>query len=327
MSQLIDKLAEDSAVNYAVPDKSVVYQEGSGFVSSTFGKYTPFANLSDREASPWVQEQNSSPISASEVNAASDNTSKSNGSNTDHKVKLIASEHDVPAYDGEQLNVGYVISPMDYRTVEFDNMPTVSKSMGVSYEALETVHMPSSFQKYKNTDSITYSLEGVFTSRNSSEAARNYLFIQNLTAWTKPFFGEKQMNVGGTRGKLGAPPPVLKFSGWRGLLREVPVVITKFDYTHPNDCDWISMGDNNIPFPTVLKVTLTLLETFNADEINQFDLGLYRVGWMLGGGNPNNDGSGNPTPANMTSGIPDNSANTDDGTPSNDEGVQNAIGS
>ena len=324
MSQLLDKLAADSAVNYSVPDKEVVYQEGAGFISSTFGKSTPFTNLSDREASPWVENTNFSPISAADVNSA--NSSNTPAVSTDHKVKLIASEYDVPSYDGSQLNIGYVTSPMDYRVVEFDNMPTVAKSMGVAYEALETVHMPASFQKYKHTDSITYSIDGIFTSRNSSEAARNYLFIQNLTAWTKPFFGEKQMNVGGTRGKLGAPPPVLKFSGWRGLLREVPVVITKFDYTHPNDCDWIPMGENNIPFPTVLKVSISLLETFNADEINAFDLGLYRIGGILGGGNVNNDGSGNPTPVNMTSGIPDNSSTTIDGTPTNDEGVKNAVG-
>jgi hypothetical protein len=120
----------------------------------------------------------------------------------------------------------------------------------------------------------------------------------NLKAWTKPFFGKKQMNADGSRGKLGAPPPVLKFSGYRGLI-DVPVVITKLDIPKPNDCDWINTGYNNIPFPTVLKINIGLIEIYSADQINEFDLSIFR---LTGG---SSDSSQSPTPMPSTSGIAD----------------------
>ena len=239
---------------------------------------------------------NNQTMSAAGLNQAGMSMNSGQQTNTEHKVKLTCSQYDAPEYSGPSSQVGFVASDLSYRIVEFDNMPSISESNTVQYEPIAAPHMPVAFQKYKGTDSITYTIDALFTARNSSEAFRNYVFCLNLKAWTKPFFGVKQMGGDGSRGKLGAPPPVLKFSGFRGLI-DVPVVITKLDIPKPNDCDWINTGYNNIPFPTVLKVSIGIIEIYSADQINDFDLSIYR---LTGGGEQH---SSSTTPAPTTSGI------------------------
>lgn len=262
-----------SLVPYNAPETSQILTDGANFLKNNFG-----SNTFDKAASNIRIQQPSSPqtLSASQLNEAGMSENSKQPNDAEHKVRLTCSEFDAPEYTGPSSEVGFVASPLSYRIVEFDNMPAITESNTVQYEPIAAPHMPMSFQKYKGTDSVTYSLEVVFTARNSNEAFRNFVFCNNLRAWTKPFFGIKQMNADGSRGKLGAPPPVLNFSGYRGLIN-VPVVITKLDIPKPNDCDWINTGYNNIPFPTVLKVSISLTEIFSADQINDFDLSVFRL--------------------------------------------------
>lgn len=282
--------------SYNLPSSSQLLSEGANFASS-FGAEN-FSKLSDNFS--IANNAASESLSAAQLNTAGMSANSGGAVDTEHKVKLTASQFDTPEYGGQNPSVGFVASPLSYRLVEFDNMPTITESIAVQYEAIAPPHMPVAFQKYKGTDSITYSIDALFTARNTAEAFRNYVFCMNLRAWTKPFFGKKQMAANGSRGKLGAPPPVLNFSGYRGTIN-VPVVITKLDIPKPNDCDWINTGYNNIPFPTVLKVTLSLVEIYSADQINDFDLNVFRVG-LEGQGQSN---SPSQTAAPATSGVKD----------------------
>lgn len=284
-----------SLVPYNAPETSQILTDGANFLKNNFGSDT-----FDKAASNITLQQPSSPqtLSASQLNQAGMSENSKQPNDAEHKVRLTCSQFDAPEYTGPSSEVGFVASPLSYRIVEFDNMPAITESNTVQYEHIAAPHMPMAFQKYKGTDSVTYSLEVVFTARNSNEAFRNFVFCNNLRAWTKPFFGIKQMNADGSRGKLGAPPPVLNFSGYRGLIN-VPVVITKLDIPKPNDCDWINTGYNNVPFPTVLKVSISLTEIFSADQINDFDLSVYRLSST---DQPNSNKS---IPEPSTSGISD----------------------
>lgn len=278
------------------PASSQILQDGAKFLSDNFGSNTFSKAAGNISLQP--QQQNQS-LSAAQMNQAGMSENSKSPNDTFHKVKLTCSDFDAPEYSGNPADVGFVASPLSYRIVEFDNTPSISESNSVQYEPIAAPHMPTAFQKYKGTDSVTYSVEAILTARNSNEAFRNYIFCMNLRAWTKPFFGIKQMNQDGSRGKLGAPPPVLKFTGYRGLI-DVPVVITKLDIPKPNDCDWINTGYNNIPFPTVLKISISLVEIYSADQINDFDLSVYRIGEQT---TSSQDGSAIPEPS--TSGISD----------------------
>jgi hypothetical protein len=287
---------ESFAYGAILPSNSAIAGEGDQFIESfDFKDFTKKSDNMIIEEKPGADS-----LSAAQLNAAGASKNSAAPADTEHKVKLVASQYDAPEYGGSQPSVGYIASPLSYRIVEFDNMPSITESNTVQYEPIAPPHMPMAFQKYKGTDSVTYSIDALFTARNTAEAYRNYVFCMNLRAWTKPFFGNKQKNADGSRGKLGAPPPVLKFSGYRGSL-DVPVVITKLDIPKPNDCDWINTGYNNIPFPTVLKVTISLTEIYSGDQINAFDLNIFRVG----GGSPSSPASPNSTPSPTTSGVKD----------------------
>jgi hypothetical protein len=99
-----------------------------------------------------------------------------------------------------------------------------------------------------------------------------------------PFFGDKQKSQ--FQGKLGAPPPVLTFSGWRGLVGEVPVILSQLSWSWPKDCDWIPTGimhnGEEVPFPTVMIVSVNLIESFSPEQMNAFDLVSFRNGNMVG---------------------------------------------
>jgi hypothetical protein len=211
------------------------------------------------------------------------------GDSAGHKVSLTAS-----AADGESIavqnDVNFPVEPLMERRVEFDMMPEVSEVRSVEYEPLSAPQMPGEFQKYKGTKSTQWNVTGTFTCRTRAEAYRNYVYMNNLRGWTMPYFGENQrlqFGDGGGRGKLGAPPPVLQFKGWRGLVGAVPVILTQLSWTWPPECDWIPTGiqDENgqeIPFPTVMRVQLNLLESFSPDQMNNFDLVAFRNGRMIG---------------------------------------------
>ena len=293
MRNLSDLVGVESI--YSLQDGASKINEGIKTSISSFG-----GNFSKLGNSIGLTKQEKQEPTASELNKSGVGVDAKSAADTSHKVKLECSMFDAPSYDGPSALVGYMATDISYRVVEFDNSPTISESRAVVYEAITAPHMPMSFQKYKHTESTVYTIDVELTCRNSNEAFRNYIFCMNLRAWTKPFFGIKQMNADGSRGKLGAPPPVLRFTGYRGLI-DVPVVITRLDIPEPNDCDWIDTGYNKIPFPTVLKIQISLTETFSADEINDFDLSQFRL-------NKNTNSQqtvDKPTSVPKTSGIED----------------------
>jgi hypothetical protein len=169
-------------------------------------------------------------------------------------------------------------------------MPEVSEVRTVEYEALTAPQMPGEFQKYKGTKSTQWNITATLACRTREEAARNYIYVNTLRGWSESYFGDKQriqFSDGGGRGKLGAPPPVLQFAGWRSLVGTVPVVLTSLNWSWPHDCDWIPSGildpatQQEIPFPTVMQVQISLVESYSPQQMNNFDLVAFRNGRMV----------------------------------------------
>ncbi len=172
--------------------------------------------------------------------------------------------------------------------VEFLVMPEIVENRNISYEAVAPAQFPGAFQKYKGTDSVQWSINALFVARTTDEATDNLRYINRLRGWSMPYFGEN--TAADYKEKLGAPPPVLKFSGWRGgILGERPVVITSLNWNWPRDVDYIPAratdrdgveGEANIPFPSVMSVAIQVVESFSTTEFNQFSLKDYRAGDM-----------------------------------------------
>lgn len=222
-------------------------------------------------------------ISAGGVRAAVGDTEKPQS--TSHKVKLVSKYKDSSATKivddeyGEQFIFGGAVE------VVFDIMPEVAEQRSVEYEPLAPPQLPGEFQKYKGTKSTQWTITGTFAASTREQAAKNYLYMNTLRGWTMPFFGDKQSKT--SEGKLGAPPPVLDFSGWRGLVGTVPVVITSLSWNWPKDVDWLPTGildevnNEEIPFPAVIQVTINIVESFSAEQFNAFDIVEFRNGRMI----------------------------------------------
>lgn len=287
----------DNQVSYSLADPGKLLNEGFSKVTAGFGE------IKDGVVSGFKKLTSSGPSfkkietpKAKEVTGTASSIKEETGGtdvpeNTYHKVKLTASVND-GATIAIQNDVSFPVEPLMQRQVEFDIMPEITETRNAEYEALQPPQLPGEFQKYKGTKSTAWTITGMFTCRTSEEASRNYIYLNNLRGWVMPYFGENQRlqyggNGGEARGKLGAPPPVLDFSGWRGLVGKVPVVITNLSWNWPNDCDWIPTNfqdDQNqqaIPFPVVMRVTINIVESFSAEQFNGFDLESFRNGRMV----------------------------------------------
>jgi hypothetical protein len=99
----------------------------------------------------------------------------------------------------------------------------------------------------------------------------------------------------GGRELLGAPPDVLYLTaysevGKRGNIHKVPVVITALSIPYPSDVDYIptmsgvELGskyrfiDAGVPFPTIMTVDITCVETHSPREFSKFDIFDFRNG-------------------------------------------------
>lgn len=264
-------------------------QEGASFAAlgaaGTTGAAVKsnYSLVAGGEASRTRLGASTSGVSASGVRAEVGDAAKPQ--NTFHKVKLVSKYKDSSATKivddeyGEQFVFGGAVE------VVFDIMPEVSEQRSVEYEALAPPQLPGEFQKYKGTKSTQWTITGTFAASTREQAAKNYLYMNTLRGWTMPFFGDKQ--IARSEGKLGAPPPVLDFSGWRGLVGTVPVVITSLSWNWPKEVDWLPTGildevnGEEIPFPAVMQVTINVTESFSAEQFNAFDIVEFRNGRMI----------------------------------------------
>lgn len=174
----------------------------------------------------------------------------------------------------------------------FYAMPEIVENRSVEYEAVAPPQFPGAFQKYRGTTSVQYSVNATFVSRTVEEATRNLMYINRLRGWTMPMYGNKSKNDPRFMNKTGAPPPVLKFKGFReSMVGEVPVVVTSLNWNWPRDVDYIQAfeliddggvypesGSAVIPFPTVIQLAIQMVESFSTDQFNAFNLGEFRLG-------------------------------------------------
>jgi hypothetical protein len=92
---------------------------------------------------------------------------------------------------------------------------------------------------------------------------------------------------------LGAPPEVLYLTAYSSgsdvggrldkptNINKVPVVITNLAYSYPNDVDYIPTLDGE-PWPIIMTITISLVESHSAREFEQFDIFKYRDGLLPG---------------------------------------------
>lgn len=189
--------------------------------------------------------------------------------------------------------------------VVFDATPEFSESRTVNYKSIDPIHAPGGIYLYANTNARTFSIQGKLISRSVYEATKNLAYMQYLRTWTMPVFGTVGANPAPGEGILGAPPALLLLTAYSqgnpGLeavqktvpasdrtlipaignnIYQVPVIITQLDIPYPSDVDYIPTI-NSIPVPTIVTVSISLVEAHSPNAYQKFTLQDYKTGNLL----------------------------------------------
>jgi hypothetical protein len=159
--------------------------------------------------------------------------------NTDWRVRLSLAPGAKYLYNAE--NPG-ILAPLRAGSgtdgVIFPYTPTISTQYTANYEQYDLVHSNYRGLFYKNSRVGDIQIRGTFTAQNTTEA--NYLLavIHFFRSATKMFYGQDPQR--------GTPPPVCLLNGFGEFqFSDHPVVISSFNYTLPNDVDYIRTTNPN----------------------------------------------------------------------------------
>jgi hypothetical protein len=122
--------------------------------------------------------------------------------------------------------------------VIFPYTPSITTTYSANYEQYDLVHSNYRGLFYKNSRVGDIQIRGIFTAQNTTEA--NYLLavIHFFRSATKMFYGQDPQR--------GTPPPICLLNGLGGYqFSDHPVVISSFNYTLPNDVDYIRTTNPN----------------------------------------------------------------------------------
>ena len=133
--------------------------------------------------------------------------------------------------------------------VIFPYTPNITTTYSANYEQYDLTHSNYRGLFYKNSRVGDIQIRGTFTAQDTQEA--NYLLavIHFFRSATKMFYGQDAQR--------GAPPPVCFLNGLgQYQFSNHPVVISAFNYTLPNDVDYIRTSSPN-------NFGLNLLDRYN----------------------------------------------------------------
>jgi len=170
---------------------------------------------------------------------------------------------------------------LDTAGLVFPTNPTVLVSHEANYNSLHPVHTNYPFWAYQNSAIGQITITANFPVQNSLEARYWIACIHYLRTVTK-------MNYGRGPG-AGEPPPVVKFSGYGDyVFKNVPVVVTSFQFDMPQDVDYISTGftplggtavpdrgdvmDASAWAPTTSLLTVSVVPQYSRRDVSTFDM-------------------------------------------------------
>lgn len=193
-------------------------------------------------------------------------------------------------------------------TVVFDATPEFSESRTINYKNIDPIHAPGGIYMYANTNARTFSIQGKLISRSVFEATKNLAYVQYLRTWAMPVFGqvnEDSPGLASGENILGAPPALLFLTAYANKqpgnqavqttvpvpgggtvpaignnIWQVPVIITQLDIPYPSDVDYIPTV-NQIPFPTIVVISISLVEAHSPNAYTNFTLQDFKTGNLL----------------------------------------------
>lgn len=150
------------------------------------------------------------------------------------------------ANDGKGTQAG-ILQPLAVTDgVVFPYTPTISTNYRANYNTYDLTHSNYRGYFYQGSTVEELTIQAVFTAQDTYEA--NYLLavIHFFKAVTKMFYGKDP--------ERGAPPPLVFLQGLGEYQFNLhPCVVTSFNYTLPNDVDYIRARSPNINGTNLLQ--------------------------------------------------------------------------
>jgi hypothetical protein len=128
-----------------------------------------------------------------------------------------------------------VLGPLkDAGGLIFPYTPSITIATTATYNKIETTHTNYSFQAFKNSDPGTITITAPMNVEDQTQGLYWIAAVHYLRSLTKMFTGNDP--------KAGNPPPVIFLNGYGNyVFKNVPVVVTSFNATLGNDCDYIGV--------------------------------------------------------------------------------------
>ena len=122
----------------------------------------------------------------------------------------------------------------DLKKLEFPYTPQIEYSTDVKYDTYNTTHTNYQLYGYTRTENPTIGMNCKFSAHTVEHFKMSAYAIRFLRTYTK-------MNYGRLDEDRGQPPRILRlFAHGEQMFNNVPVVITKFAMTLPEDVDYVS---------------------------------------------------------------------------------------
>ena len=194
-------------------------------------------------------------------------------------------EDRVIIYDqtGQFIGVSPIFAPLKALSgVLFPYTPQITVTHKASYDPVSLIHTNYTVPQYQHSAVDSISISAQFTANYPAEGEYVLAMMHFFRTATKMFYGQDQL--------AGTPPPVLFLDGYGPYTFDhIPVVITGFDYTLPNDVDYISCktqyGEKQ-KVPTSLQIQLNMIPTYSRNKIsNEFGLTKFANGFLVTGKN------------------------------------------
>ena len=150
----------------------------------------------------------------------------------DWRVRLSIAN--APSFQGSP-----VLAPLQQAGgLVFPYTPTITMQSTAKYSAISTTHTNYTFQAFHNSDPGSITITAPMNVEDATEGLYWIAAVHYLRSLTKMFSGNDYL--------AGYPPPVIFLNGYGNyVFKNVPVVVTAFQTTLPNDCDYISVAAPN----------------------------------------------------------------------------------
>ena len=177
--------------------------------------------------------------------------------------------------------------------VIFPYTPSISVTHNARYQEQALTHSNYKNYFYEGSDVSAITITGDFSAQNTDEGLYLLAAIYFFRSATKMFFGADNL--------AGNPPPIVYLDGYGDFyFPHVPCVITSFQHTMPQDCDYLefhysentnvnqnsgvksNLSQQVARVPTMSQITLTVQPVYSRKNIhNNMNLDAFSKGKLL----------------------------------------------